>query len=92
MLFNFYLKNLFFVKFLNTKHRIHLHCFTGGWTIGKAYLNHFENLYIGVTPLLTYNSKEVKDLIQNVPLYRLLLETDAPFFVPHTIDVNNFKT
>lgn len=79
--------NILFVKFLDPKHRIHLHCFTGGWAIGKKYLEYFENLCIGVTPLLTYNSREVKDLIENVPLERLLLETDAPYFVPQTIEV-----
>lgn len=73
-------------EFLDPKHRIHLHCFTGGWAIGKKYLDYFENLCIGVTPLLTYNSREVKDLIENVPLERLLLETDAPYFVPQTIE------
>lgn len=74
-------------EYLETDHRIHLHCFTGGWKIGQKYLNHFENLCIGATPLVTYRgNKEVRELIENIPLDRLLLETDAPYFVPQTFE------
>ena len=67
----------------------HLHCFTGTWVIAKKYLETFENLCIGVTPLVTFNANQcATELVQNIPLDRLLLETDAPFFVPRSPDVN----
>ncbi len=70
-------------------HPIHLHCFTGGWEIAKRYLSTFSNLCIGVTPLLASNvyHNPMKELIANMPLNKLLLETDSPYFVPRTPDV-----
>jgi len=74
---------------LNSNHRIHLHCFTGYWSIAQKYLRHFPNLCIGVTPLVTSDfSYNVSELAEKISLDRLLLETDAPYFVPQ----ENFPT
>ena len=71
---------------LDKTHKIHLHCFTGDWKTANKYLNEFENLFIGVTPLITFDTNtEVRKLIENMPLGRLLLETDAPYFTPKTV-------
>lgn len=68
---------------LETNHRIHLHCFTGTWSMAKKYLDSFPNLCIGITPLITFNSNySLRELVMNIPLDRLLVETDAPYFVP----------
>jgi Tat protein secretion system quality control protein TatD with DNase activity len=89
----FYKFKIFFLytkkKKLGDRHRIHLHCFTGGWEIAKDYLNHFANLCVGVTPKVIYNSSGNKmvELVKNVDIKRLLLETDAPYFVPGFDDV-----
>ena len=61
-----------------------MHCFTGGWKMGSEYLDTFVNLCIGVTPLLAY-CVEVKQLVSNIPLDRLLLETDSPYFFPKEV-------
>lgn len=82
------------VENLNEDHRIHLHCFTGTWSTAKKYLKTFPNLCIGVTPLITYNSNsnnQLKELVMNIPLDKLLLETDAPYFVPRLRNVNLFE-
>jgi TatD DNase family protein len=77
------LTKLFKSKYLSKSHRIHLHCFTGGWQLATKYLDEFENLCIGVTPLIGFNvSLELEDFVRKIPLDRLLLETDAPYFVP----------
>ena len=58
--------------------------------MGKKYLDHFKNLCIGVTPLITRsepNNQMIK-LAINAPLERLLIETDAPYFIPRTSDVS----
>ncbi len=71
---------------LDKTHKIHLHCYTGNWKTANNYLNEFENLFIGVTPLITYEmSGGVREIIENIPLGRLLLETDAPYFTPRTV-------
>ncbi|XP_067126658.1 uncharacterized protein [Centruroides vittatus] len=67
---------------------IHRHCFTGDWKEAEIWLNTFENLYMGITNLVTFPSaKELHFVAKKIPLNRLLLETDAPYFVPkhHTI-------
>lgn len=70
-------------KHVPSDYRIHCHCFTKSFKLAKEWLALFPNLYIGLTPLVTYPSaKEVHDTARNIPLERLLLETDTPYFVP----------
>ena len=82
-------------KHLSPEHRIHLHCFTGSWKTAKSYLDTFKNLCIGVTSLVTFSSKinpDFVELVRNIPLNRLLLETDSPYFLPQSDDVKfNFN-
>ncbi len=41
------------------------------------------NFYIGVTGPVTYkNAEEKRQIIRQLPLERLLIETDAPFLTP----------
>ncbi|MEO5886245.1 MAG: TatD family hydrolase, partial [Anaerolineales bacterium] len=41
------------------------------------------NFHIGVTGPVTYKNAEVKrDILKQIPLSKLLLETDAPFLTP----------
>ena len=60
---------------------LHLHCFNSNWIICQTWLREFSGLKIGITPLITYPcSKHLIEVVQRVPLQRLLLETDAPYF------------
>ena len=69
-------------------HKIHCHCFTGYYYNAKRWLEAFPNLYIGVTPLVTYaTARPSHDLARNIPLNRLLLETDAPYFIPRCVSI-----
>ncbi len=62
---------------------IHLHCYTGDMEQAKLYMAQFPNLYFGVTNLVTYaTATQVHQNATDLPLRRLLLETDAPYFVP----------
>ncbi len=58
-----------------------LHSFNGSLeTAQKAIERHF---YIGVTGPVTYkNAEEKRQIIRQLPLERLLIETDAPFLTP----------
>ncbi|KAF8064825.1 hypothetical protein FPV67DRAFT_1562816 [Lyophyllum atratum] len=70
-------------------HRIHIHCFTDTPDFAQRLLDHFPNLYIGITGVITYSTNEyTSTVIRNMvatnpdaPL-RILLETDAPYMVP----------
>ncbi|KAF4573163.1 hypothetical protein EYR40_003752 [Pleurotus pulmonarius] len=72
-------------------HKIHIHCFTDEPAFALRLLEHFSNLYIGVTGVVTYTSNEntsgaVYQMSQgSSDNLRILLETDAPYMVPANI-------
>ena len=72
-----------------TDHKIHCHCFTASYTSAVKWMSLFPNLFIGLTPLVTYRSAvETHDVATRMPLDKLLLETDAPYFLPRGFDVS----
>ena len=64
--------------------RIHVHCFTSSVSMAKSLLDLFPtNLCIGFTGVITFkNASEVRDVVAEVPLDRILLETDGPYMAP----------
>jgi TatD DNase family protein len=61
-----------------------VHCFTGNLNQMKKYLD--LGFYIGITGWLT-DDRRNQDLVQavkNLPLSKLIVETDSPFLIPHT--------
>ncbi|GAB1609624.1 putative deoxyribonuclease TATDN2 [Argonauta hians] len=72
---------------------IHLHCYTNYYKFAQKWLNNFPNLYIGLTPKVTYKSSTaLHDTALKIPLDRLLLETDAPYFIPSMVPHNGMLT
>ncbi|XP_066989976.1 uncharacterized protein [Macrobrachium rosenbergii] len=68
-------------------HLIHRHCFTDSLEEAEEWLNTFSNSYLGFTGLILQSNKRarlVREVVQHVPLDRILLETDAPYFRPFT--------
>ena len=66
--------------------RIHIHCFTGNHTQLHRFVNEFPNTYFGFTNLVSYPSATgAHKIAESVPLDRVLLETDAPYFVPESL-------
>lgn len=65
-----------------------VHCYTGNWTEAEKYLELGFNL--GFTGVVTFPAKknnpepqlELERVLQNIPLNRILVETDAPFLAP----------
>ena len=58
---------------------VHLHCFHGDMQLYHAFLSAFPNLVIGVTSRMVQDNERV---IRQIPLYRIVLETDAPYQLP----------
>ncbi len=60
-----------------------MHCFTGTEEEAKAYLE--LGFHLGLGGVTTYKNCAVKDYLCNIPLNRIVLETDAPYLspVPH---------
>jgi TatD DNase family protein len=58
-----------------------LHCFTASRTLAETALE--LGLYISFSGVVTFkNSQSLRDVAKDVPLERVLVETDAPFLAP----------
>jgi len=62
-----------------------IHCFTGDKTALFNYLD--LDLHIGITGWVCdeRRGQELQQLVKNIPLSRLMLETDAPYLLPRTV-------
>lgn len=56
------------------------HCFTGTYEQAKEIID--TGLYLGIGGVLTYKNSGLGDLLKNIPLEHLVLETDAPYLTP----------
>ena len=58
-----------------------LHCFTGGRALSEAALN--LGFYISISGIVTFrNAEDLRAIVRDLPLDRLLVETDAPYLAP----------
>jgi TatD DNase family protein len=58
-----------------------LHCFSSGAELARVGVE--LGLYVSFSGILTFrNSQAIRDIAAEVPLDRLLVETDAPFLAP----------
>lgn len=60
-----------------------MHCFTGTEEEARVYLD--LGFHLGLGGVTTYKNCGLKDYLHNIPLDRIVLETDAPYLspVPH---------
>jgi len=57
------------------------HCFTEDWDVARAALD--LGFYISFSGILTFkNAQTIRDVAAQVPLDRLLIETDSPYLAP----------
>ncbi|KAG8007861.1 Deoxyribonuclease Tat-D [Nibea albiflora] len=74
-------------KWVPGDYKIHRHCFTNSYPVIEPFLTEFPNLYVGFTALITYpKATEVRDAVRKIPLNRIVLETDAPYFLPRQVN------
>lgn len=58
-----------------------LHCFTSSRALARTGIE--LGLYVSFSGVLTFkNSNELRDIAKEIPLDRVLVETDAPFLAP----------
>lgn len=58
-----------------------VHCFTGSWEWARRFLD--LGCYIGITGIVTFKKAgDVAEVARQVPLDRLLVETDGPYLAP----------
>ena len=56
------------------------HCFTGTVEQARAIID--LGLYLGIGGVLTYKNSGLADVVREVGVERLVLETDAPYLAP----------
>jgi TatD DNase family protein len=68
-----------------------VHCFTGSLQEAKTYLD--NGLYLGFTGAISDSRRfeHLKEVLQYVPLDRLMIETDAPFMLPKNTPASLLK-
>ena len=58
-----------------------IHCFTGDYDAARAYLD--LGFYISFTGIITFkNADTLREVVRQVPLERMLVETDSPYLTP----------
>ena len=58
-----------------------LHCFSSGRALAEAALE--LGFYISISGIVTFrNAEELRAIVRDLPLDRLLVETDAPYLAP----------
>jgi TatD DNase family protein len=58
-----------------------MHCFTEDWNIAKQALD--LGFYISFSGIVTFkNATAIQEVAKNIPLERMLIETDAPYLAP----------
>ncbi|MGI6071863.1 MAG: TatD family hydrolase [Lachnospiraceae bacterium] len=58
-----------------------MHCFAYGKEMARSYLD--QGFYIGVGGVVTFkNARKLKEVVEYMPLERILLETDCPYLAP----------
>jgi TatD DNase family protein len=59
-----------------------MHCYSGSKEMAKEFVK--LGLYIGVDGPVTFlNARVIKEVVSDVPLEWLLIETDCPYLTPH---------
>ncbi|MDT8386793.1 MAG: TatD family hydrolase [Thiogranum sp.] len=58
-----------------------LHCFTEDWPMAQAAMD--MNFYISFSGIVTFkNATQIQDVARQMPLDRMLVETDSPYLAP----------
>ncbi|MBH41717.1 MAG: hydrolase TatD [Candidatus Magasanikbacteria bacterium] len=65
-----------------------VHCYTGNWEFAQEYMKY--NLCLGFTGIISFPAKktnptpqeELIHVVKNIPVDRMLIETDAPYLAP----------
>ena len=58
-----------------------IHSFTGSLEVAKIYIK--MGYLLGVNGVITFKNSNVKNVIKEVGLHNIILETDSPYLTPH---------
>jgi TatD DNase family protein len=58
-----------------------IHCFTGTYEAAREYLD--LGFYLSFTGIITFkNARPLREVVRELPLERILVETDSPYLTP----------
>ena len=58
-----------------------IHCFSSGWEVAEKSME--IGFYISISGIVTFKAaEELRDHVRNIPVERLLVETDSPYLAP----------
>ncbi|NLK07440.1 MAG: TatD family hydrolase [Firmicutes bacterium] len=61
-----------------------MHCFSGSWETAEICID--MGLYIGFAGPITFkNARRLREVVTNVPLERIVVETDCPYLSPEPV-------
>ena len=71
-----------------------IHCFSGSIEMAKEFIK--IGFYLGIGGVLTFKNSKLKEVVEELPLDNLVLETDSPYLAPepyrgHTNYPQNIK-
>ena len=58
-----------------------IHSFSGSLEVAKIYIK--MGYMLGINGVITFKNSNLKDIIKEVPLENIILETDSPYLTPH---------
>ena len=64
----------------NSNYKGVIHCFSGNLDNAKMYLS--LGFYLGIGGVLTFKNTNLKETIKEIPIDRIILETDSPYLAP----------
>lgn len=63
-----------------------IHCFSGSVEVAKKYLS--LGYYLGIGGVVTFKNSKLKDVVKEIGLSKIVLETDSPYLSPYRGEVN----
>ena len=69
--------------------RVHRHCFSGSMEWAVKWTSAFPELKFGLNPNITKRSPA---MLRRLPLEKILIETDSPYFVPDFVSHSGTST
>ena len=57
-----------------------MHCYSGSLEMAKLYME--KGYMFGIGGVLTFKNSKLKDVVKEIPLQNLILETDSPYLAP----------
>lgn len=57
-----------------------LHCYSGSLEMAKLYL--LKGFMFGIGGVLTFKNSKLRDVVKEIPIQNLVLETDSPYLAP----------